>query len=207
MKLYYSPFACSLASHITCREADLPVVLERTELASKLVDNGENLFAINPMGQVPTLVTDEGRVLTESSAVLTFLADRVPGKKLAPPAGDSERYELTRWLSFLSNEVHKKCLWPIFAPDVPDALKDFARSSAPKPLAVLEARLTGRDTLLGDQFSVADAFLIWVLLVTRAAKISLDDFPALRGYYKRHLARPAVQAAIAYEREARPYSV
>jgi glutathione S-transferase len=203
MKLYYSPFACSFASHVACREAGLPVQLERTELASKRIEGGTDLFSINPMGQVPTLITDDGRMLTENTAVLSYLADRAG---LAPARDDFARYELTRWLSFVATEVHKKGLALIFAPDVPEPVKDFARSAIHKPLAVAEAQLSTREVLLGEQFSVADAYLVWALMLMRHAGISLDAYPALRAYQKRHLARPAVQAALAFEREqeARP---
>ena len=119
MKLYYSPFACSLAAHIVCREAGLDYELARTELSSKRVEGGGDLHAINPMGQVPTLVTDDGHTLVENGAVLTYLADRVPQRALAPARDAFARYELTRWLSFVGTEIHKKGLALVFAPDSP----------------------------------------------------------------------------------------
>jgi glutathione S-transferase len=209
MKLYYSPFACSLASHIACREAGLDVVLERAELSSKRVEGGLDLLSVNPMGQVPTLVLDDGQTLTENGAVLTYLADRAPDKRLAPAANDFGRYELSRWLSFVATEIHKKGLALIFAPDTPDAVKDYARSAIHKPLAVADAHLTNRDTLLGgEQFTVADAYLFWALTISPTAQISLDAYPALRAYQQRHLARPAVRAALRFEREqyGRPFA-
>jgi glutathione S-transferase len=206
MKLYYSPFACSFASHVACREAGLPVQLERTELTSKRVQGGVDLFSINPMGQVPTLITDDGQMLTENIAVLSYLADRAPSAGLAPARDGFARYELTRCLSFIATELHKKGLALIFAPDTPGPVKDFARGAIHKPLAVAEAQLSARGVLIGEHFSVADAYLIWALMLMRHANISLDAYPGLRNYHKRHMVRPAVQAALAVEREegARP---
>jgi glutathione S-transferase len=203
MKLYYSPFACSLASHIACREAELDVVLERTELSSRRVAGGESLLGINPMGQVPTLVTDDGHTLTENIAVLTYIADRAPEKRLAPARDSFDRYALSQWLSFVGTELHKKGLWPIFAPDTPEAVKDYARSAIHKPLVVANTQLATRAVLVGDHFTVADAYLFWALTIASYAKIALDEYPALRAFQQRHAARPAVQAAMAYEREQR----
>jgi glutathione S-transferase len=189
MKLYYSPFACSLASHIACREAGLEVSLERSDLATKRVEGGEDLFGLNPLGQVPTLMTD--------------IADRAPQTQLAPAHDQFERYELSRWLSFVGTELHKKGLALIFAPDTPDAVKDFARASIHKPLQVVEAHLATREVLIGQHFTVADAYLFWALTVAPFGGVSLDAYPALQAYQQRQLARPAVRAALRYERDQR----
>ena len=205
MKLYYSPFACSLASHIACREAGIDVVLKRAELSSKRVEGGEDLWAVNPMGQVPTLVTDEGRTLTENAAVLMYIAERGPQTQAAT---DFERYEVNRWLSFVGTEIHKKGLWMIYAPDTPPAVKDYARQAIHKPLALLDTLLATREVLVGDAFSVADAYLFWALTIAAHAKISLDAYPALLAFQQRHLARPAVREALRFERDQlqRPFA-
>lgn len=203
MKLYYAPFACSLAAHITCREAGLEVDLRRVELSSKQVEGGEDLHALNPMGQVPTLVADDGSILVENSAVLAYLADRAPASGLAPAPTDAARYELTRWLSFVGTELHKKGLAMIFAPDSPEAVKAYARTSLAKPLAVVARHLTDRDVLVGSQFSVADAYLFWALTLAPHGGVSLDAYPALAAYHARALGRPAVRAAVKFERDQR----
>jgi glutathione S-transferase len=209
MKLYYSPFACSLASHIACREAGLDFELSRAELATKRVEDGADLYDVNPMGQVPTLVLDDGRRLTENTAVLTFIADRAPDKHLAPAPAAFERYELSRWLSFVGTEIHKKGLAMIFAPDTSDAVKDYARSALAAPLAVAEAQLSRQDVLLGEHFSVADAYLFWAVTIMQGAGVDLAPYPALRAYRQRHRARPAVSAAVGFESEQyqRPFTV
>lgn len=203
MKLYYSPFACSLAAHITCREAGLDVELARVELSSKRVEGGGDLHAENPMGQVPTLVTDDGHTLTENSAVLSYLADRAPALGLAPAREERSRYELIRWLSFVGTEVHKKGLALIFAPDSPEAVKDYARAAIRKPLGVVDAQLASRDLLVGDRFTVADAYLFWALTIAPHGGVALDAYPSLQAYQQRLLARPAVRAALRFERDQR----
>lgn len=200
MKLYYSPFACSFASHIACREAGIEPELIRVDLATKRTSSGGDLFAENPMGQVPTLVLDDGRILTENVAVLTYLADRAPERVTAASTDPSDGYELTRWLSFVSTELHKKVLAPIYAPTSPDAVKDFARASASRGLDVLAARLESRDVLLGASFTVADAYLFWALTILPHAGIPLDPYPVLRRYHERHRSRPAVRTVYAMER-------
>lgn len=201
MKLYYVPFACSLAAHITTREVGLDVTLVRVDLSTKRLDSGGDLFALNPMGQVPTLELDDGTVLTENLAVLRYLADQAPGRRLWPEDAGPGRYEFLRWLGFVNTELHKKVLHMIFAPDSPEAVRDHARACADRPLTVLARHLEQRDTLTGTEFTVADAYLVWALTLLPHAKIALQPYPALGRYHERHSTRPAVSAAVAFERE------
>jgi glutathione S-transferase len=189
MKLYYTPFACSLATHIMCRELGVPIELLRVDLAAKRVDDGSDYLAINPMGQVPTLVTDNGRVLTENVAVLAYL-DRRP-----------EPIELVRWLAFVGSELHKRLqiLMPFYA--APDVAQDFARAQLVRPLAVLDAHLATRAALLGDDFTAADAYLVWTTFLLVQRQVTLP--PHLAAHADRHRARPAVDAAFRFERDQR----
>ncbi len=203
MKLYFSPFACSLAAHIALREAELDFELVRTDFRDKKLPDGGSLFDVNAMGQVPTLLRDDGGVLTENSAVLCYLADRRPSKGLAPAPESEERYQLQRWLSFIGTEVHKKGLALIFDPTTPDAVKEFGRAALAKPLRVLEKELAGRELLLGETFTVADAYLYWALTLLPHAGVPDEPYPALRAYRKRITARPAVREALEVEKAAR----
>lgn len=198
MKLYYSPFACSFAAHIACREAALDVELVRVDLPSKRTAPGSDLFAANPMGQIPTLVLEDGRVLTENVAVLCYLADRAPNAAVAAPP--EARYELIRWLAFVATELHKKVLAPIYNPS-PEPVKDFARLSADRALGFVNAELAARDTLLGGDFTVADAYLYWAVMLMPHSGVPLDDYPALRAHQERHRKRPAVHAVYRFEKE------
>ena len=203
MKLYYTPMTCSLATNIACREAGVAVDMIRVELSSKRIAGGGDLTAVNAMGQVPTLVTDEGRILTENPALLTYVADVAADKMLAPPAGSFERYELTRWLGFVGTEIHKKGLALIYDPTTPDVVKSFARGAMAKPLGVVDEYLASRAFLLGATFTVADAYLFWALTVCPFGGVPLDAYPSLRAYQKRVYARPAVRAAVDQERVER----
>lgn len=209
MRLYYSPFACSLATHIACREAGLDVELVRVDLPTKRTANGGDLFTENPMGQVPTLVLPDGRALMENVAVLAYLGDQPPKSAAGAEPEPSDRYELLRWLSFVSTEIHKKVLSPIFAPTSPEAVKEHARASAGRGLDTVDAHLASRDTLLGGSFTVADAYLFWALTILPHAGVPLDGFPALDRYQKLHKSRPAVRAALSHENEQRqtPFAV
>jgi glutathione S-transferase len=204
MELYYAPLACSLASHITCREAALDIALRRVDLSTKRSDDGATLFDRNPMGQVPTLACDDGRILTENVSVLLFLADRAAERGLAPDPSARDRYDVLSWLSFVATELHAKVAAAIFALDAPpDVVKDHARARAQKPLAALDHHLANRDVLVGSSFTVADAYLLWATTVLPFANVSLDAFPAVRAHHARHLSRPAVKAAL--QRERREY--
>ena len=203
MKLYYAPMTCSLATHIACLEAGIDVERVRVELWSARIEGGGDFRTINAMAQVPTIITDDGRMLTENAAVLTYVADRAAERKLAPAAGTFERYELARWLGFVGTEIHKKGMALVFDPTTPETVKAFAREAIAKPLAVVEAHLAKNDYLLGATFTVADAYLYWALTIAPFGGVPLDAYPALIAYRKRVFARPAVRAAIELERAER----
>jgi glutathione S-transferase len=203
MELYYSPFACSLASHIVCREVGIDVTLHRTDFKTKVIEGGGNLQSVSAMGQVPVLVRDDGRVLSENAAVLTYLGDRAADKNLVPDALCFERYELTRFLSLIGTEIHKKGLALVFDPTSPDAVKDFARGAIGRPLDVLEKHLAEREFLLGRAFTVADAYLFWALTLLPIGGVPLDAYPKLVAYRERIGVRPAVKQALDYEQAAR----
>jgi len=200
-ELYFRPFACSLASRIALLEAGIEADYHQVDLAShRVVADGNDYFVISPKGQVPALRRDDGSLLTEGSAVLQWIADQRPSAELAPPPGHAERYRLQEWLSFVATEIHKAFLAPTFGPDVPDAVKDHARSRLPKALAVVSDHLAGRDVLVGDRFGVADAYLLWALLLVRFAGVDLSDWPSLDAYVERIQQRPRVREAIELER-------
>lgn len=201
LTLYYSPFACSLATHLAAREAELPLELRRVELRSKRCDDGRSLFELNPMGQVPTLVLPDGRVLTENLSILLWVAEHAGAGTLAP-SDEAGRYELVRTLSLLTTELHKKVLAPIFHPTAPDAVREFARSEAQRPLAVLDERLTARPWLLGDAYTVADCYLTWVLNLLPHAQLPRERWPHLDAYFERARKRPLAKQVFELERAA-----
>jgi len=197
MKLYFSPGACSLSPHIVLREAGLDVTLEKVDLRSKKTASGADYLSINPKGYVPALDTGDG-VLTEGPAIVQFVADKAPGKALAPAAGTMARYRMIEWLNFISTEVHKNYS-PLFNPASSDDAKNNARDNLAKRYAYIEGMLAGRDYLLGDQYSVADAYLFVVTNWARPVKLDLSAYPNLQAFHARVGARPAVQEALRAE--------
>lgn len=199
MKLYGNALSCSLASHIAAREAGLPLDYEWVTLSTKTLEDGSDYLAINPKGQVPALVLDDGKVLTEGSAVLQFIAAQRPESGLMPAPGSFDHALAQQWLNFIATELHKKIFYMLFNPAVPADGKAFARAEAPRALAHVAAHLNGRAVLVGDRFTVADAYLVTVLNWCALAGFDLSDWPQLDAYFARQTARPAVAAALADE--------
>jgi glutathione S-transferase len=195
MKLYYSPGACSLASHIALLEAGLDFSLERVDLRSKQTASGKDFTAINPKGYVPALEMKDGNVLTEGPAILQFVADLAPDRQLAPAHGTLERYRLIEWLNFISTELHKN-FTPLFRPASTEDMKEAARANLRNRLGWIASRLEGVEFLTGSQFTVVDAYLFTVLGWAARVQFDLAPWPVLTAYAQRIAARPAVQQAL-----------
>ncbi len=202
MELYFSPFACSLASHITAREAGIQLGFTAVTLSTKRTADGADFFAISPKGQVPALRLDDGEILTEGPAVLQFLADREPAAGLLPAPGARERYRVLEWINYVGTELHKGCFAVMFTPDAPPEAKAWARGLLDKKLAYVASQLQGRTFIATDRFTIADAYLTWALMVCQRVGANLAAHPALGAYIERIQARPAVKAAIAAETAA-----
>jgi glutathione S-transferase len=199
MDLYISPLSCSLAAHITFLEAGLPVTLHRVDRKTKQLDDGRDFRTIAPQAVVPVIALPDGGVLTESVAVLQYIADRVPGTNLAPPWGSQERYRLLEWLNFVTTELHKKHLWSIFSSKTTPELKAWSRANAASALDHAARHLAERTYLVGEQYSVADIYMFWALLIFPHGGVPLEAYPALRAYVARIQDRPAVKQALAIE--------
>jgi len=196
MKLYFIPFACSLATRIAITEAELDADFIQVVPGADLPD-GRAFTDISPMGYVPAM--EAGSVtLTEGPAVLTYIADLAAEGVLAPPPYTRERYELTKWLNFISTEVHKGVFAPLMSRSSTEGARDWSKELVAKRFGLLEAHLTGRSYLL-DSFSVADAYLLAVLNWTEYAGLSLDGWPALKAWRAKMRTRPSIAAAMATE--------
>ncbi|ALN63422.1 glutathione S-transferase [Lysobacter antibioticus] len=202
MKLYFTPGTCSFAPHIAIRELGLDAELRRVRIGADpvVVADGRDFRQINPLGYVPVLELDDGRVLTEGVAMLLHLADLKPEAGLAPAVGTPERDELHRWLNFISSELHKTFSPWLFHPEYGEQAANVARERLAKRLAVVERHLADRDYLLGERFSVADAYLFTIVDWTRPLKIALDPYPALAAYLERVRARDSVAEALRREK-------
>jgi glutathione S-transferase len=132
---------------------------------------------------VPALTLDNGETLTENVAVLQYIGDLNPSAKLAPPAGTMERYRLVEWLGFISSEVHKN-FSPMFNKEAPEAAKEYALANLTKRLAYVQRALGSKTFVMGEQFTVADAYLYSAQLGP-FVKPDLGRWPelALRGPY------------------------
>jgi glutathione S-transferase len=197
MKLYYSPGACSLASHIALLEAGLP--FEAVQVGrDKKAANGEDYWTVTAKGYVPALRLDDGSVLTEGTAILPYIADQKPAAKLAPPAGTLARYRMQEWLGYFNSEVHKG-YGPFFTPGATDAAKQAAAANLGKKFDYVEKALGDGPYLLGEQFSVADAYAFVILGWSRMVGIDLAKWPHLKAYHERIGARANVVAAMKAE--------
>lgn len=198
MKLYYSPGACSLSPHIVLRESGLPFEAVLAPTKTKKLPDGSDYVAVNSKGYVPALRLDNGEVLTEGPAIIQYVADQVPAKNLAPAAGTMARYRLQEWLNFITSELHKG-FSPLFNPEMPDAAKALYRNKLQERFAWVDKQLAGKQYLLGDQFSVADAYLFVVASWGQYVGVDLSGYANLGAFSARMAARPAVQEALKAE--------
>ena len=198
MKLYYAPGACSLSPHIVSREAGIPVELKKVDLKTKTLAEGGSYTAINGKGYVPALGLDDGSLLTEGPVIVQYLADRKPDSGLAPKSGTTERMRLQEWLNFISTELHK-AMGTFFNPKAPDDWKAAVTERLGLRLDYVARELGAKPYLMGEKFSVADAYLFTILNWAPMVKFDLARWPALGEYHKRVGARPKVQEALRAE--------
>jgi len=198
LKLYYSPGACSLSPHIVLREAGLPFtpVLASTK-THKLAD-GTDYYTINPKGYVPLLELDDGQRLAEGPAIVQYIADKVPEKKLVPAWGTMERYRALEWLTFIGTEVHKS-FSPLFNPAMPEEGKAVYRQKVLDRLKWVDGQLANKPYLMGDSFSIPDAYLFTVSRWCSVVGIDISSLANLNAFMARMNARPAVQEALKAE--------
>ena len=198
MKLYYAPGACSLSPHIILQEAGLAHDLVKVSTKTHQLEDGTDYYTLNPKGYVPMLELDSGERLTEGPAIVQYLADQVPDKQLAPANGTLERYRVQEWLNFISTELHKT-VGPLFNPAAPDAVKAAARERVLARFKWVDEQLEGKSYLMGERFSVADAYLFVITNWAPMLQLDLSGFRNIVALRERMLARPAVQAAMKME--------
>lgn len=190
MKLYYSPGACSLADHIALIETGLPYALVAVDL-QKRTDDGRDFRSINPKGYVPALEFDDGSLLTENVAILTWIAEQ--GGSLLPKTG------LTRWRAleaavFMATEIHRG-LRPFFLRDAAEA--ETSRPQLVRNFGILSNQLADAPFLIGAEMTIADPYLFWALKWATKFEIALPEL--LHAYYARLTTRPSVVRALAEE--------
>ena len=197
-KLYYSPGACSLSPHIVLREAGLPFTLVMASTKTHKLADGTDYYSINPKGYVPLLELDDGQRLSEGPVIVQYVADQVPGKKLAAAWGSMERYRQMEWLTFIGTEIHKG-FSPLFAPSTPEETKAASRARVLSRLEWVNQQLEGKQYLMGDSFSVPDAYLFAVTNWAKFVNLDISSLSHLGAFMARMAARPAVQEALKAE--------
>ena len=198
MKLYYAAGACSLSPHIVALEAGIPVELVKVDTKAKRTASDQDYWLINPKGYVPALTLDDGELLTEGPAIVQYLADLKPESGLAPANGTTARYRLQEMLGYINSELHKTYS-PLFKPETPDVVREERKEYLRKRYRLLEERLAQHPWLVGDRFTVADAYLFTVTNWARHVALDLSEFPALLDFQKCVAERPAVQTALEAE--------
>lgn len=198
MKLFYKPGACSLASHITLRESGKDFTLDGVDLMKKRLENGDDFFSVNPKGQVPALLLDDGTLLTEGVAIMQYLADSVPDRQLLAPTSSLSRYKTIEWLNYIATELHKG-FTPLFRPDTPEDFKPTVRALLEKKMQYVNDSLKDNQWICGPRFSIADAYLFTVLRWAYAVKLNMAGLSNIDAYMARMAERPAVAAALKAE--------
>ena len=193
MKLYYAPGTISLMPHVALLESGLSFVAVRVDEASKKMANGEDYKTINPLGYLPALVLDDGSVLLEAAAIAQYIADRDPAGKLVPPPGTIERARLQAWLNFLSSEMHKGGLGPLFYTALDERAKDVFRGRLRARFALVDQHLSTREYLLGNDYSIVNVGLYAMTGWTSRVGFDLRPYPNLIAHHARIANRDAVR--------------
>lgn len=199
MKLYYAPGTISLMPHVALLESGLSFVAIRVDEASKKMADGEDYSAINPLGYIPALVLDDGSVLLEAAAIAQYVADRDPTGKLAPPHGTVERARLQSWLNFLSSEMHKGGLGPLFYAALDERAKDIFRERVRARFAFVDQHLSIYEYLLGKDYSIADVGLYAMTGWTPRVGFDIRAYPNLAAHHARIANRDAVREVLRIE--------
>jgi len=199
MKLFYAPGSSSLLPHIALHEAGLPFEAIKINEHTKVTESGGDYWKVNPLGYVPALVLDDGTLLTEGAAIVQYIADQVPSKKLAPPNGTIERTRLQAWLNFFSSEMHKGGFSPLFYKGVPEEGRNVFRARLVARFVHLDGQLRDSGYLLGREYSLADTHFFVVSNWASWVNFDLSPYPNVVAYRQRIASRAAVRTAMETE--------
>lgn len=201
MKLFYAPGTCSLAIHIVALECNIELTMDRINLkdAHRYTASGQDYIRLNPKNNVPALELDDGVILTEGTAIIQFIADMTPKNSSIPVAGTIKRYYMQEWLSFISTEIHKMFSPWLFHPEYSQSALVVAHEKLHKAFEILENTLVRNNYLMGDKFSVVDAYCFTIVRWSCSMGIDLSEYPNLQRYLKIIAVRPAVSKALAFD--------
>jgi glutathione S-transferase len=193
MKLFYAPGTISLMPHVALLESGLPFIAIRVDEISKTMQGGGNFRSITPLGYIPALALDDGTLLLEAAAIAQYVADRDPHARLAPPNGTIKRAQLQAWLNFISSELHKGGLGPLFYKRLPEPGKDVFRERLRARFAFVEEHLSTRTYLLGSSYSIADAGLYAITSWAPRVEFDIHAYPNLIAHHARVGQRDSVR--------------
>jgi glutathione S-transferase len=201
LKLYYSPGSCALASHIALQEAGAAYSAERIDFKSSQQTSPEYL-AINPKGRVPALVTDRG-ILTETPAVLVFIAQSFPQAKLAPLEDSFAFAQAQAFNSYLCSTVHVAHAHRVRAYRWANEEASFADMKRKVPetmgacFALIERSMLRGPWVMGDSYTICDPYLFTVAQWLEGDGVDVSAFPKVIDHRKRVAERPAVRQVMA----------
>lgn len=199
MQLFCAPGSSSLLPHIVLLEAGLPFTAILIDEHTKVIAGGGDYRTVNPLGYVPALVLADGTLLTEGPAIVQYIADQAPSKRLAPPNGTIERVKLQAWLNFFSSEMHKGAFGPLFYKGISEASKEVFRGRLRARFVHLDLHLAENEYLVGQHFTVADAHFFTVVNWGPRVAFDLSPYANVLTHLERIGARPAVRAALKAE--------
>lgn len=199
VKLYYYKAACSLVVRIILNELAIEFQDEAVDLRAKVTASGDNFLTINPKGAVPTLVLDNGDVITENQVILQYLADTTSGQELLAPVGDIKRYHTLEWLNYMATELHKS-LGLFFAPGVTDEFKsEVLIPMIQMKFGYIDQHLSHNTYLMGNHFTLPDAYLFVMVMWTNYFKLDLSAYSHLTKYMGLMQNRPSVMKSLKQE--------
>ena len=164
-----------------------------------MTSSGAALTSVHEKNYVPILELENGERLTEGPVIVQYLADQKPEAELIPPVGTMARYRVLEWLNYTTSELHKT-FYPLFHPELPvDDWREASRTKIARTFGWVSEQLGARKYLVGERFSVADAYLFTVVNWANGVSIDLGQWPALAQYQARIATRPRVQETLQAE--------
>jgi glutathione S-transferase len=201
MKYFYSTDSSSVPGLIAIEEAQIKCELIETSKSRKV--NIDLLESFNPLSQVGTLVLDDGNVLTQNLAILTYLADLAPASRLLPPSGEQSRYNVLSWLAYSVTDLQKPLGMAFRRKELTSSeaaqteVLAFFKQMLERFLMRVERTAGDQRYVSGDNFTIADCHLFFTLKYIKALLGGFDQFPITEAYFGRLMDRPSVQRATA----------
>ncbi|EFI50673.1 MAG: glutathione S-transferase [Bradyrhizobiaceae bacterium] len=204
LKLYYGVGTCALASHIALEEAGADYTTDRIDMKANQ-QNSPDYLAINPKGRVPALVTDQG-VLTETPAILAFIAQSFPKANLAPLSDAFAFAQVQAFNSYLCSGVHishshkmRGARWASEETSFEDMRRKVPENMR-AGMAMIESKMLRGPWVMGESYTVCDPYLFTVSSWAKNDGVDLAEFPKITAHRERMKERPAVQKVLAEQK-------